>query len=680
MTAGGRTGSRIKTATIILGLLILNMALVFPGFTGEYTQYLGSIEAGYISGTRFIVDHFPHLSWNPLWYLGYPFHLFYTPFLPYLIAAINTFTPAISIGSAYRLVTGFLYVLGPVTLFLFVRQLTRREFTAFVAAVSYSLLPSVAYLIGEVRSVASGFGCAPWRLVVLILFGEGPHNSGLAFTPLAALFFLRLLKKPCLGNYILTAITISLVALIDLAALYGLAVILAVILLGEIMAGDALKKLATAFYGALLTYGLCAFWYNLSFIRAPFAYIAAGGGNLTLGTLPPLLVIGLPIVGGILLALSGREKSQPLLVVIPWFLIFSVIEIGWYYLGISLSPQPNRYIPELDMAFCMLLAIAVTQAMDRLGARGLASALARPFWGTVVVALLIFVSLPFLRQAWQITSPNPEIEETSEYRIAKFLEEQIAEERVYVTGTNAFWLNVFTQVPQLRGGMDQGATNPWWAHVAYQINKGEDGELAVLWARALGIKYIVVNYPDSTVEYKDYQHPAKFEGLLPEAYRERGDVIFEVPNSHTELLRVVDAEEIKSLSPIQDALDVENLRAYASLVDEELPRSTVDYTWENNDHLIIQARLEEGAALLVRMTYDSGWRAFIDGQRVEIKPDPLSFMVIKPDEPGEYLIHLQHGRVWDEWLGYGVTLATLAFVSFRVVVSRRASKGIVSSG
>jgi len=52
MKAGGRIGSRTKTATIALGLLILNIALVFPGFTGEYTQYLGSIESGYISGTR----------------------------------------------------------------------------------------------------------------------------------------------------------------------------------------------------------------------------------------------------------------------------------------------------------------------------------------------------------------------------------------------------------------------------------------------------------------------------------------------------------------------------------------------------------------------------------------------------------------------------------------------------
>jgi len=52
MKVEGRIGSRTKTATIALGLLILNMALVLPRFTGEYTQYLGSIGTGYISETR----------------------------------------------------------------------------------------------------------------------------------------------------------------------------------------------------------------------------------------------------------------------------------------------------------------------------------------------------------------------------------------------------------------------------------------------------------------------------------------------------------------------------------------------------------------------------------------------------------------------------------------------------
>lgn len=52
MKAEAKIGSRTKTATIALGLLILNMALVVPRFTGEHTKYLGSIESGYISGTR----------------------------------------------------------------------------------------------------------------------------------------------------------------------------------------------------------------------------------------------------------------------------------------------------------------------------------------------------------------------------------------------------------------------------------------------------------------------------------------------------------------------------------------------------------------------------------------------------------------------------------------------------
>ena len=63
--------------------------------------------------------------------------------------------------------------------------------------------------------------------------------------------------------------------------------------------------------------------------------------------------------------------------------------------------------------------------------------------------------------------------------------------------------------------------------------------------------------------------------------------------------------------------------------------SVVDYSIENNDHLTIDAALGENAALLVKMTYHSGWRAYSNGNQLPIEPDPLGFMVIKPEMQGE---------------------------------------------
>jgi len=676
MTAGGRTGSRTKTATIALGLLILNMALVFPRFTGEYTQYLGSIEAGYISVAKFIVEHFPHLGWNPLWYMGYPFHIFYTPLLPYLMAAINSLIPTISTPAAYRLITSFLYALGPVTLYILARELTKRDDTALISGLFYSLVPSASYFIGGIRDVASGLGYAPWHLLVLVLYGEGPHISGLAFTPLAVLSFLRTLKRPTFGSYLLTAGFISLVALIDLAALYGLALILTVTLFTEMIAGDPLRKMMTAFKGAILTYGLCAFWYNLSFIRAPFAY-KAGEIEIPLGALLWSLIILLPVMMAVFALLA--ERIQKILLPLVWFLLILVITVAHYYFGLDLSPEPNRYIPEMDMAFAILVGIVVTVGIDRVVKASKRGSLLQLLGTVITPALILLLAIPLIGRTWELTQSRTDMESTSEYRIAQFLAAREERGRAYATGTNAFWLNIFSQVPQVRGGLDQSNINPWMAHAAHLINTGQDSSLAELWLKALNVRYVVVNYSDSNVAYKDYRHPDQFEGLLTEIYRHSGDVIFLVPLRHPELVQAIDSRKLEALNPIQNAIDVQNLSAYVALIEEESPQAIVDYSMENNDHLTIDATLGENAALLVKMTYHAGWRAYSNGNQLPIEPDPLGFMVIKPEMPGEYFVELRHERLWDEWLGYGLTILTLTVIGFRAGWRFRSWRGKLAS-
>ncbi|HEV8470399.1 MAG TPA: hypothetical protein VGR46_12400, partial [Candidatus Limnocylindria bacterium] len=63
---------------VAVALFGFQALLIAPLFGGEFTRYRGSIEAAYITDARFIVDHFPDLSWNPFWYLGFPFEWFYT--------------------------------------------------------------------------------------------------------------------------------------------------------------------------------------------------------------------------------------------------------------------------------------------------------------------------------------------------------------------------------------------------------------------------------------------------------------------------------------------------------------------------------------------------------------------------------------------------------------------------
>ena len=105
---------------VVVALFALQALLVAPLFTGDFTRYRGSIEAAYISDARFIVDHFPDLSWNQLWYLGFPFEWFYTPLLPALVALLGRLIG--DVPAAYRIVAASGFALGPAALYFAARE------------------------------------------------------------------------------------------------------------------------------------------------------------------------------------------------------------------------------------------------------------------------------------------------------------------------------------------------------------------------------------------------------------------------------------------------------------------------------------------------------------------------------------------------------------------------------
>src|SRR3989338_2732652 len=119
-----------KTAQAFLDFFILPLAIVafnlflfYPWFLGFGPANLGSIEVSYVSMARFLVANWPNLSWAPFWYLGFPFHVFYTPILPALMA-LTHLLGNISLWQAYRILTGLGLILAPASLYFLVFSAT----------------------------------------------------------------------------------------------------------------------------------------------------------------------------------------------------------------------------------------------------------------------------------------------------------------------------------------------------------------------------------------------------------------------------------------------------------------------------------------------------------------------------------------------------------------------------
>src|SRR3989344_3771831 len=138
--------SSYNIANAILFLIFIfiisyvNFLLVKNLFFGEYSQNIASIEISYIQMAKFWVGGGG--LWQPLWYLGYPWHVLYTPILPFFEVILHQIGD-ISFAHAYRVVVATGYVLAPVSIFLFVWQISKSKTGAFVAAFFYSVVPSI---------------------------------------------------------------------------------------------------------------------------------------------------------------------------------------------------------------------------------------------------------------------------------------------------------------------------------------------------------------------------------------------------------------------------------------------------------------------------------------------------------------------------------------------------------
>src|SRR5260370_18767409 len=92
----------VTIALFPLVLFTLNYYFCKELFTLEYGQFMGSIEAAYITISRYMIDNWRDLTWFPLWYGGIPFQNTYPPFFHAAVAIASVVfrvSPALSFPS-----------------------------------------------------------------------------------------------------------------------------------------------------------------------------------------------------------------------------------------------------------------------------------------------------------------------------------------------------------------------------------------------------------------------------------------------------------------------------------------------------------------------------------------------------------------------------------------------------
>ena len=623
-----------------IALFGLNAFIAARLFSISIFGGLYSIESSYISLAK---ERSAQGNFFPLWYCGMPWPNTYPPMLQAIVSFFsrNWFH---DIGLAYHNVTGVFYCLVPVAIFVLVRVLTKRYVPAVLAGLAVSTIsPATLLFPGAYGELLSYF--RPRRLQVMIEWGEGPHVSSIFWMILAMAAVVTALRVRKPWAY-------SIAALVSACALLtnwlgGAALGITVLVYLCAMRCNLRDWLAAVGIG-IATYGFAIAWIPLSTVQTIRKNSDYVGGSYTMGWKQYLGFLAMAVSVWLLDRLLERWKVQAATrFLLLTGAVFGVISTSAFWLqGFYFLPQPGRYHLEMEL-FLLAGLVLLFEGIPIRDVHLIAG-------GALVILAGSGISegLAYSNQILHAST----VERTTEYKVARWFEDNHPGVRVFCPGTIGFWLNVFTQQPQLGGGFEQGSTNSLLPGVMYQIMVGEGKQMAAVsntWLEAFGTGYVCITNEKSEEYYKPFHDKKKFDDVLPVVYRTTGEVIYQVNPTRSALAVHASAKTIRDMKWTGTVFP-QTTDAMLSTIPADRP---VQSEWQG-DRLILNANPQPGEAISVRLTALPGWSASVNGVALPLQTDALGLMYMEPQQPGPQRIELTYARTWEYRISQLITALT----------------------
>jgi hypothetical protein len=650
------TGLKFRLVPAVLFpflLLLANFLIVRKFFVVEYTPYLMTTEGLFIALARGVAGHPWDLFWWPLWDCGVPFQNAYSPLLGIFAGVYSRVTGWSAALSIHQLAAAA-FCLSPVFLYLMAWVMTRKPVASFMAALAYTAFSPCALLVPSIRHEIG-----PWnlrRLHILVHYGESPHIAAMALLPLAILCLYLLVSRrpfwPGVG---------------------------AGIAMGAAMLVNAFAAVIVGMVGLCLLFTLCRdrFWKCLGYLLAtggltyawisplsPPSVLAAirvnsptvdGDFRFTMRSLMGVLVLA---AGFALLRWALRKIASAEL---QCFWLFAFLTSGIVLLGelarVYVVPQPNRYQIAMDMAICLAVVFSGAELFRT-----------RPRLSQGAAIAVFLVSGVFIRHDARFARGlirSVDITTTAPYLLARKLDQRLPGQRVMIPGSYSFFINDFSDVPQVLGGADPMLPNFLMRVAGYEVYSGagtgaRDGEISILWLKALGARAVVVPGPDSAEFYKPFANPNKFEGRLPVLWREAGDTVYAIPARSVSLAHVVPVGSVVHDEPI-NGLDTAEIEQYLEAIDDPaLPEASL--VWKDRHTAAIHAQVQAGQVISLQVTYVPGWRAEANGLPLDVEKDGLGLIELEPPCQGACEITLVYNGGTEWRLACAASLITMAGV------------------
>jgi len=653
------------TAAVYACLLAaINFCLCRNLFTAEYTGHANSIQGLWISMARLAGEHWFRPSWWPYQDAGVPFEHTYVPLVP-ASSALLAKLARVSTARAFYSVMGLVLCLGPVTLFVMIWRMTRMPGCAFWVSLLYSVTSPARAILPETDWNPIRYWSS-LRLYGTVVWDDLPHHTAVVFLPLALLFLWRCFEKPRPLSSVLTVLLMATTVLASVfgatALLLGSACMLAVFPREQL--GRRLRLLALLAIAAYLIVSPFLPPSVIATIRSNQQRFIEDRWSAGSVTALALLICGCALLSR---ALERRAAERHMRFFVLFAFAASSVPVMDAWLNRHFLPQPNRYTAEMEMGLALLGVPAIGWLRARLPRRiGIALA--------VFLTCVVAEHFPGLMHFFEQATRPVDVTQGIEYRVAKWVDANMAGQRVMVPGSIAQWFNVFSDTPQLSGA--SYSSTPTWTQqeamkrILTSVTPQEVAE-AVLWLKAFGTQAAAVAGPRSPEFWKGISS-SKFDGRLPVLWRQQDTTIYRVPQRSTSLAHVIPAAAA-GMRDANGVLPVDELQKYVDALDDpSLPLA--EMRWEGYHRILIHAILKRGQVISVQTCYHRGWRAQAAGQRAAVRRDGLGFLVVEPQCEGPCEIELTYDGGWEyqacRWMSAFTILGLAGYCGFAIWTPR----------
>jgi hypothetical protein len=648
-----------------LALITINAYICRDLFRNQ-TAFTNSMHGFWIALARRGGQGWLHSNWWPYWGCGLPVEFAYAPLIPGLMAVSAALT-GIPHSLALQSITGVVYCLVPLTLFVMTWLMTRAPGYAFMAGLIYSLTSPTQLLVPDAEFSWTHLWDAR-RLYVMAAWDDTPHVAALALLPVVILLLAASFRHRRVPYYLATIILIALMAAasefgpID-AAMGSICLIVALC--------EEWRR------NVVITLVLGAFAYGLVVPFLPPSQLTAIGGAAANGREPGFAIgsftaLALAAAGWVLLGqyLPRWTKDWRLQFFAYFAYLTGSVPLLAAYLHRQFLPQPGRYKFEMELALAPLLVFGLRPWFER----------ARPLLKAALVFLLLALAAEQIashrRFAKAILQPA-DASQTIEYRASVWAEQNLPGTRVMLPGSIAQWANAFTDIVQFSGSSWSKAINPvqqLGVEAVYNggPTPGEDARVSLAWMKAYGVGAVAISGPRSREYWKPYAHPAKFEGTLPLLWSSEDVTFYGVPRRTESLAHVVPREAIVTRAP-KSAADTAEIQRYVEALDDRgLPAAGA--WWDGSNRLMVRTTADEGQTISIQVSWHPGWHARAGARKIPLRRDGLGLIWLDPGCRGPCEIELNYDGGGElrlsHYLSFGVMLALLA-APFAALMRRR---------